>query len=359
MKKLVHGGDIYSHGKDKNKRIYDFSANINPLGVPSKVISAVKNCLGDCSNYPDPLCRDLISKIANAECVKEEYIICGNGAADVIFRIVLAVNPQKALLIAPTFAEYEKALLTVNCNIDHFFLKEEDEFNISEDFIDEIKDDYDIMFLCNPNNPTGKLIEPELLKTIIEKAKQKDIILVIDECFIEFLKDSEKFTMKGCLGKYDNLIILRAFTKNYALAGFRLGFSMSSNEELNEKILDMGQPWSVSTPAQVAGIAALDEKEYLREAMELIYREKEFLIKELRAMGFKVFDTKANYIFFKIEDGGLGKKAQKFRKSMEEQGILIRNCGNYIGLTGEYSRIAVKSNEDNLFFVETMKNIIW
>ncbi|MEG0919006.1 MAG: histidinol-phosphate transaminase [Anaerovoracaceae bacterium] len=358
MKNLVHGGDIYSAQKEIGKKIYDFSANINPLGVPDGIINAVTKCLKDCSNYPDPLCRDLIAKLAKAEGINNEYILCGNGAADIIFRITLSKKPKKALVTGPTFAEYEQALSVVDCKTNHYILKEEHDFAVQDDILDYMEDGIDIMFICNPNNPTGRLTDKNLMDQILQKSVKNNITLVVDECFIEFIQKPEELTVKSYLSKMDNLIILKAFTKNYAMAGFRLGYCLCSNKETLDKIYEMGQPWSVSIPAQVAGLAALDEDEYVRDAMEVISAERRVLVDALTSVGFKVFKPMANYIFFKIADRDGMKRGNIFREKMRSAGFLIRDCSNYVGLTHEFSRIAVRRIDENLAFIDAMKQVL-
>ena len=292
------------------------------------------------------------------EGINEEFILCGNGAADIIFRIALSKKPKKALVTAPTFAEYEQALSVVGCKTEHYILKEEHDFAVKDDILKYMTDDIDIMFICNPNNPTGRLTDPNLMGEILKKSVEKNITLVVDECFIEFVENPLELTVKPYLPKMDNLIILKAFTKNYAMAGFRLGYCLCSNKETLDEIYEMGQPWSVSIPAQVAGIAALDEDEYVRNAMEVISAERKVLVDSLTGAGFKVFEPMANYIFFKIKDSAGVKRAAMFREKMRSAGFLIRGCGNYVGLTDEFSRIAVRSVDENLAFIEAMNKAL-
>lgn len=346
---LLHGGDVTGYELEYNKKPIDFSANINPLGVPEGVKKAIINSISNINMYPDPLCRKLIDEISNFENIDKKNIICGNGAADLIFSFVFALKPKKAIIPIPTFAEYEQALNSINCEIDYYYMKSENNFKIDETILDKLIDEIDVIFICNPNNPTGEIIEKKLLEKIVYRCKEKNIFVVLDECFNSFLDKSEEFTMKDKLYN-DNLFILKAFTKLYAMAGVRLGYAFLNNNVLIEKINQIRQPWSVSSVAQEAGISALKEIEYVKKTKKIIKTERDFLISQLKNLDADVIGSKANYIFFKFDDRELDKK---FRK----KGILIRSCGNYKGLDNTYYRIAVKNHEENTIFIKNFDEI--
>lgn len=342
---IVHGGDIYS--ENSAPRLIDFSANINPLGMPESVKQVIIDNIEKFSSYPDPLCRELRKAIAKGENTKMESILCGNGAADIIFKIALALKPKKALILAPTFSEYEEALKLVSCEVCHYLLKEENEFTINSDILDYITDKLDIIFLCNPNNPTGIPLKFESVIKIAERCRENKVILVVDECFIDFLIDEEKYSISKYIDAFKNLIVLKAFTKIYAMAGIRLGYMLCSDKNLIEKISLVGQPWSVSSVASIAGSSAMLQKDYVKDTKEYIKKNRKYLKYELKKLGFKVFDSKANYIFFKCE-------AVDIKEYLKSKGILIRSCNNYIGLGENYFRIAVKSREDNEILIRFM-----
>lgn len=347
--KIVHGGDIYSTNNPNN--IIDFSANINPLGMPSTVKKAIVDNIDNYSVYPDPLCRDLRKEIGKFEKVKNDFILCGNGAADIIFRIALYLRPKEALILAPTFSEYEEALNVVNCNISYYNLNEDNNFTIDIDILDHIVKRVDIMFLCNPNNPTGIPLKKEIVLKIAHKCKANNTFLVVDECFVEFLEKEEDYTIKEYINLNDHVIILRAFTKIYAMAGLRLGYILTSNLKVIDGISKVGQPWSVSQVATVAGIAALKEESYVKETKKYIKENREYLKMELKRLGFKVFNSKANYIFFKCKNKGI-------EKYLRNKDILIRSCSNYVGLNDSYFRIAVKSRNDNIKLIQAIRDFL-
>lgn len=347
MMKEIHGGNIYKF----DEKMYDFSANLNPLGMPDECKSAIKDNISLYENYPDPFNRQIKAAISSKVNLPESYFCFGNGAADIIFRIVLAFKPKKALIVSPTFAEYAQALSTVNCHIDNYMLTDEDGFNLNVDsFINHIDDNLDIVFLCNPNNPTGIVLEKEDVLKIATACKQVDSILVVDECFSEFLSNEEKYSIVNNIEHYDNTIILKAFTKIYAMAGLRLGYSICSNHFLTEKIEETLQPWSVSTVASKAGCAALELHEFVDKTKKYIEEERNYLLRELSEIGVTTYNSKANYIFFRCEDNIVDPLISKK--------IIIRSCKNYVGLDERYYRIAVRTHEENQYFIQSLKSVI-
>ncbi|MCI8993311.1 MAG: aminotransferase class I/II-fold pyridoxal phosphate-dependent enzyme [Eubacterium sp.] len=341
----IHGGDIYS------RRIkIDFSANINPLGTPPEVIAAARDSMDRIGHYPDSSCRRLIHALSEYERLSERYFICGNGAAELIFNAVQALLPKRALLAAPAFLEYEQALRTVGCRISHWIAQRENGYRITEEFLTYITPETDIIFLCNPNNPTGALLEPQLLERIIRKCRQTRTMLILDECFLDLTTEHKKRTKtQEVQNGNTNLLILKAFTKQYAMAGLRLGYAVSANGELLEKMKGIRQPWSVSIPAQEAGIAALGQREYLRKSVELITQERKFLSDGLKQAGCQVYDGTANFLFFES-------RPDLWEKCLE-RGILIRDCSNYQGLSKGSFRIAVRGRQENLCLLQALEEI--
>lgn len=352
MYKSVHGGDIYSEqNKTPGKKLIDYSANVNPLGLPTSVKDAIKEAIKNCVNYPDPLCRELTEKLANYLKVRKDYLFISNGAADVLFKLALAEKPKRAVLLAPTFADYEKALKTVDCKFTYYELKEENDFLVGQDILKTINSRVDIVVVCNPNNPTGKLIDKNLLLEVLEKCSRTGTKLLVDECFMEFVDDKKAYSLKTKLAKYHNLIILKAFTKTYAMPGLRLGYCLSSDANLIKRLHENGQDWNVSVLAQAAGIAALDEDNYLLAGKELIMQERQYLTAQLEAVGAKTFGSEANYIFFKLEN------PINFSELMQKKGFLIRECANYNNLGASYYRIAVKTRYNNRALIKAIKEV--
>ena len=345
METHIHGGDIYSRSFE-----LDYSVNINPLGIPRAVKEAAEKGVALSEHYPDVQCRTLKRAIERKEGVSREAVICGNGAAELIFAIALGIRPGKALLAAPGFAEYEQALRAAGCSISYYTLKEENGFEAGRDFVDMVTEDLDMVFLCNPNNPTGIAYSRDFLRDVLVKCRECKVVLVVDECFIEFMDSPMEYTMRPFLEEYDNLFLLKAFTKTYAMAGLRLGYGLSSSHALLEAMAAVMQPWNVSIPAQMAGTAALAETGYVESARNLIRSERKYLTDNLRQLGLTVYDGAANFIFFK-GPVNLG-------EACKDAGILLRDCSNYHSLGAGYFRIAVRTRKENELLVKTMQRIM-
>jgi threonine-phosphate decarboxylase len=350
-----HGGDTYVHTLAGNPMPLDFSANISPLGLPEGVRFELAERIKEYEAYPDPYCRELTCALSEKHGVPFDRIVCGAGSADVIFRLAHAIRPSISLVTAPAFSEYEAALTEAGSAVLHYPL-------IYPGF--EVRDDIDIeikktamVFLCNPNNPTGVLTPKEMIIRVLESCRNSDAILVLDECFMDLTDDPVSFTAESLLQKFENLIILKAFTKNYAMAGLRLGYALCGGGETAGRIKETGPPWSVSVPAQIAGLKALKETAYIRELRDLIKKERGRIKEGLKEAGLEVLGGSANYVFFKI--GSDAKKADEFSQKLASRGILIRDCSNFNGLeNGAYFRTAVRLPEENERFLREVKAVM-
>ncbi|QSX06339.1 aminotransferase class I/II-fold pyridoxal phosphate-dependent enzyme [Sedimentibacter sp. zth1] len=355
MNKNSHGADIYTEAtthKINQNDIIDFSSNINPFGFPKSVKFSIIEALEYAHRYPDVNCRELRKSLSNYENVNEKYIYCSNGAIESIFRLVNFLKPKNALILAPTFSEYEQALKSEKCSVNYYNLTEENNFLIKDDILDFIDDNTDILFICNPNNPTGQLTSYDMLKKIIEHSKRTGTIVVLDECFIEFVDNYQEYSVKDLLDEYNNLIIVKAFTKIYAMAGIRLGYCLCRNEQILNGIKKSGPVWNVSTIAQVAGVAAIKETKYVENSLIYIKAQRQYLYNELINLGFNVYAPSANYIFFKSQYNC------NLKEELMKNGMLIRSCGNYEGLDNRYYRVAVKMENENKKLISGLKEIL-
>lgn len=341
--KQIHGGDIY-----RNPGVTDFSVNSNPLGMPQAAADCLQRHMKEMEHYPDIWCEKLREAIAGFERRKADEILCGNGAAELFFAAALAVRPAKVLLPVPSFAEYERALAVTGAKICYYPLEERQEFRITEDFLDALTEEIDLVILCSPNNPTGQPVQRGLLEQILDKCRSLKIRLMLDECFVDFLDEPEDYRMTDRLSDYPELLVVKAFTKTFCMPGLRLGYALCSDRRLLERMRSCLQPWNVSTPAQLAGAAALGEAEqYLERTRILVKQEREKLMEALRKAGFQVYGSRANYIFFRGEAG--------FYEKALEAGFLIRDCGNYRGLEEGYYRIAVRTEDENARWMQWLR----
>ena len=347
---LVHGGDWAGYRAEFGRDALDFSANVSPLGLPAGIAAAITAALPTADRYPDPLCRELRAALAKAEGVPADWLLCGNGAADLIFRLALALRPRRALLPAPTFAEYAAALDTVGCTVTRHRLDETNDFAVTEAFVDAVTKDIDIVFLCQPNNPTGQVTPPALVEKLLRRCAACGAVLVVDECFLDFLSARDALTAKAFLQDAQNLVILKAFTKLYAMAGVRLGYALCSNMALLEKMRAAGQPWAVSSLAQAAGLAALQEDAYADAVRALIAAQRPKLAAGLRALGLRVIEGQANYLLFRAP--------ADFGARLRQHGAVVRSCGNYPGLDATWYRTAVRTKAENEQLLAIMREVL-
>ena len=347
--KYTHGGDIYT-----TEYRLDFSANICPFGANEAVRQAAIRGMEMVTAYPDSQCRRLRQKIAEACAVRPEWVTAGNGAADVLFSLVLAEKPEKGMILAPAFQEYEQALRSVGSEVIVWERKPEQEFAVDESFVDrleqELKAGLDMVFFCTPDNPSSVLISKDILLKALELCDKYYARMVVDESFWEFAFDREEETMLPYIGQFQSLFLLRSFTKMYGIPGLRLGYGLCSDTNLLERMEEVRQPWSVSIPAQEAGIAALDETGWCRKVRSYVAEQRIWLTKELESMGCKVYPSSANYLLFYLD--------KELMEPLKRKGILIRDCSNYRGLTKGYYRIAVKMKEENEQLIDAMQDVL-
>lgn len=341
----VHGGDVYS----RPIRL-DFSVNVNPFGTPEPVKAAVRAVAESLSAYPDPRCGPLRERLAAVNGVDKDHVVCGNGAAELIYTFAAALQPKRALLPVPSFADYEGALVGLGCEPAYFPLRRENGFLLTEDILDAIGPKMDLLMLCSPNNPTGRSIPKELLLKILDRCRQTGTWLFLDECFFELTDEDKAFSLTPYLQDGNRVFLLRAFTKAYGMAGLRLGYGLCKDRAMPAAMSRLTQPWNVSTVAQAAGLAALDCPDWPRKAQELFRAEKPFMQAGLNALGYDVLSGDANFLFF---SGAAG-----LYETLLARGVLIRDCANYRGLgPGDY-RIAVRTHTENEELLRTVKEAL-
>ena len=341
--KSAHGGDIY--GGDI---ALDFSVNTNPFGAPPGVRKALLRAAERIDRYPDPYCRRLIRAFSEAYGVAAEHVICGSGAAELIYSYCEALRPSRALETAPTFSEYSAALRRFGCEPERYRLRPEADFLANEGllfFAERVQPE--VIFLCNPNNPTGRLLPPELAERLLRYCRVSGARLFLDESFIE-LSDGESLLPQ--LEKAPGLFILRALTKSHGLAGLRVGFGLSVDHELLRRMSQTVQPWNLSLPAQEAGAAALREPEHVRRAAKLICTERPRLARRLAAMGLRVCPSEASFLLLRSAAG--------LDTRLRERGVLIRGCADFHGLDAEWYRIAVRTREENDLLTDALRRAI-
>ena len=363
-----HGGNIYKIFREKNiDKILDYSSNINPYGLPENLKKEIFEKLFVLERYPDPDYIELREKIAEKNNLNIENIIVGNGATEIIFLFMKILSPKKVLIVSPTFGEYERAikastLANDNLEINYFELKEAENFVLNiKNLETELENNYDLLILCNPNNPTGQFLKLKKLEEILKICEQKNTKLFVDEAFVEFVEDWENESIINSKENKENLFVIRAFTKFFAVPGLRLGYGICFNNNLLKKMLEKKEPWSVNNIADLAGQTVLDDENYIQKTKEWIKDQKKYMYENLNKIeGLRAYKTEVNFILLKIEDNLLekGLEVKNLRKKMLEKGILIRDASNFIYLDKHYFRLAIKDKLNNKKVIESLSSIL-
>jgi threonine-phosphate decarboxylase len=360
LKPCVHGGKVWEVGKKTGltrEEIVDFSSNINPLGSSQKALEAIRNNLGQIPIYPDSTSASLREAIADSfEGIRLNNVVVGSGSTELIYLFAEAFleKDEVALIPAPTFGEYENAVRKTGGEPRHINLPRD--FCIEPNVFTRDMKDAKIAFLCNPNNPTSILTSYDTVIEIIEEALEKDVLLFLDEDFLEFVDEEKQVSFVGEIDNYSNLFVLRSFTKVFGLAGLRVGYGIASEETAN--ILSKAKiPWNVNCLAQVAALAALTDKEHMKKSRELVRTERAYLTRELmRINSFKLYPADANFILIDIKESGF--TATQLKKKMLKQAILIRDCSSFRGLDDYHIRVAVKTRQENEKLLEAFTKVV-
>ncbi|MBF0338612.1 MAG: threonine-phosphate decarboxylase [Nitrospirae bacterium] len=349
---MQHGGDIYglaSQLRLAERKIVDFSASINPLGISKKVKAEIRTHLKYLPNYPDPQCRRLRKHLAIALGVDAANIICGNGSTELIYLIARVVRPRRALVLAPTFMEYERALLASEVrDVRVVQLEEGCGFRLDTDAFKVAMIGCGVAFLCNPNSPTAQYLTRAEVLDIADYARGQQCLLVVDEAFIDFLPQQ---SVVSEVANNPWLIVLRSMTKFYGLSGLRLGMAVMDTRYV-ELLEHYKEPWSVNTLAQRAGVTALNDKAYVRQTFEVLRQEKRYVEDWLTKKGFQFYPSEINFYLLKDD------RAPMLYEKLRAKGILLRNCAGYRGLDNRFLRIAVKAHRQNTILYKAISRLL-
>ena len=371
----IHGGNIFQFAHEQRIEPYevvDFSANINPLGPSQHGLDALNAQLRYISHYPDATNDDVLNAIADTYEMDKHQIIVGNGAAELLYAICRLPGYTGAFVPAPGFSEYKEALEASKIPVrDIFYRPWEDDngkpyFEVPylalETFAAELKgqDGRIIVFLGNPNNPDGTLLDKDHIRTVASMLKDANSLLVIDESFIDFvgndpLQDNEH-SMRSLVNEFDNIIVVHSFTKFYAVPGLRIGAAFA-NETLITQLQQYIPSWSVNTLAQAYTKAALNDVDYIKRTKQELNEERAFMYNALDDIeGITVYPPSANFILFQVNQEGI--TANYINEELKKYNMIVRNCDSYVGLTNHWVRIAIKDHDTNIKLVDKLTNIL-
>ncbi|MBI1921403.1 MAG: threonine-phosphate decarboxylase [Geobacter sp.] len=350
-----HGGNIFAMARNLGLRpedILDFSASINPLGPPPTALEAIRSVCDNLVHYPDSDATELRHALARYHGIAPENICAANGSTELIYLLPRLARGRRALVVAPPFSEYARALVREGWEFDYFLLSSKEDFVLSASRLElELRKGYDLLFLCNPGNPTGRLLPISEIKEIVACCSETGTFLALDEAFIDF---REEESAKHFICSAGNGIVLRSMTKFFAIPGLRLGYAIGSQEIIAD-LAAMREPWSVNTLAQAAGVAALADSDYTVRTRQYVARERECLAAGLLEIpGLKPYQSDANYLLIEIL---AGPDATQLQSQLLEDHILVRDCSNFHGLNDRFFRVAVRTTEENGRLLQALRRI--
>ncbi len=336
----IHGGNCLK------RNVIDFSVNINPLGLPEGLPDIILKNVDLIARYPDPSSERLKRELAALHGVGMENVAIGNGSIELIYLVPGAFKIKKALIITPTFSEYEFAVRSSGSMPAFFNVFEKDDFKIDCGKLTRRLPYHDACFLCNPNNPTGSLLHSDDVLCIARSCEKLGTVLVLDEAFIEFTRESKGVTIISEAVKNGSLVILRSLTKFFAMPGLRLGYAIG-HKRMVEKISKLQYPWNVNGLAQLVGEKVLADKGYMDRTRLFVAKERQYMLERLGSIkGLRVYPPSANFILCKLQNASIG-TAGELQKRLLRGGIYIRDCGNFRGLNEKFFRVAVRRRADN------------
>lgn len=355
-----HGSDLekieeYYH--IPKEQIIQFGANVNPLGLSENVKKELCSHINIISSYPDREYKDLKAAISTYCNINPENIVVGNGSTELISLLISQKAAKKALVLGPTYSEYERELSLAGGSLHYYNLQESNNFILDvPDLINALDESIDLLIICNPNNPTSSAISNKDMETIVTACRNFNIFVMIDETYIEFAPDMSSITAVPLTAKYDNLMVIRGVSKFFAAPGLRFGYGITSNKEFLTMLLTHQNPWSLNSIGAFAGELMLKDKPYIEKTWNLIDSERTKMCQEIEKLdSFKVYSPSANFILLKILKEGVT-SFDVFEAAIKEK-MMIRDCSSFKSLEGEFVRFCIMNPEDNEKLLNVFRNI--
>lgn len=339
----------------KKEEITSFSANVNPLGISFSLRETLASHIDAITSYPDREYASLRRAIASYLSSDPEYILTGNGSTELISILIQLKKPKKALILGPTYSEYEREVSLGGGRSFYFSLKEKDCFQLNlPALFQELQKDIDFLIICNPNNPTSTAILRKEMRQILDVCKERGIFVMVDETYVEFAENSSDITSVPLTTHYNNIIILRGVSKFFAAPGLRLGYAVCGNADLVKEINQKKNPWTINSLAVIAGEIMFSDEVYREKTLQLISSERTRICQELSKLPeYKVFPPTANFVLVRIEKEGL--TSEKLFDLAIRQKLMIRDCSTFPFLDNRYIRFCFMTPEKNDALLEVLK----
>ena len=353
MEFYEHGGNVFQAARELGRPVHeilDFSASINPLGMPPAVQQAARDALELAVHYPEPDAASLTAALAAHLGIPAGHLLPGSGSTDLLHLFSRVIAPRRVLLVTPAFGEYERSLRQAGTAIDIFPLAAEKNFRFdAERLLGRLEPEHDLILLANPGNPTGAGIEPAALEKLAGDVHGQALVAV-DEAFVDFCP---QLSVLGRVPALPNLYVFRSLTKFYAIPGLRAGYLAGPVRGI-ARLAAAHSPWSLSTPALAAATACLTATDFRHQTLELIPRLRRQLSQGLTGLGLTVYPSEANFLLARLS----GMEAAALAAALRPQGILIRDCSNFPSLDGRFLRVAVRSADDNARLLGAIEGIL-
>ncbi|MDO4614836.1 MAG: histidinol-phosphate transaminase [Lachnospiraceae bacterium] len=357
-KDMFHGSDLEKveaiYGI-KKEDITSFSANVNPIGIPDSLKAELAANLDCVTAYPERDYAHLRKAIAEYTGTEPEYVLTGNGSTELLSLFIETSRPKKALILGPTYSEYEREVTLAGGSTSYYPLEEKDDFRLDTDaFCSAIDDETDLVIICNPNNPTSSAVSRPAMRKILDVCLRKHAVVLTDETYAEFAEDKDAVSSIPLCGSYDNLIVIRGTSKFFACPGLRLGYGVTGSEKIRRAVTDRQNPWSTNSLAELAGRTMFKDQEFISRTKELLSSERSRMIDILSTWPeVKVYPANANFLLFRIEKEGV--TAQELFEHCIQKGLMIRNCASFPFLDERYVRFCFMMPEDNDRLLSAMR----
>ncbi len=356
-----HGGNVWEISEKYNipvDQLIDFSISTNPLGAPKTSIENIRQNLNLIQHYPDPDHKWLLKAFANSADVEPDNVIVGNGSTELIylFTEVFLESGYEAVIPVPSFSEYKAAIERFGGNIVFINCDSAKNFQLNiEELEKTISKKTRILFLCNPNSPTGCLYEKNDILRIIKLAAEENVMVFLDEDYIDFVDDSKRYSMVEYVRDYDNLFVLRSLTKFFCLAGVRIGFGIGS-PDLVKILKNVRMPWSVNSLAMFCAVDAVKDEDFIKRSRLLLSSSKRQMQEMFKDIPWlKVYPSETNFLLIEITREDL--TSTQLREGLAKRGLLIRDCKDFDGLNNKFFRVTVRRPEENKKLIEQIKSV--
>ena len=355
LPKTVHGGQAW-----KLDNIEDYSHNLNPFGAPTFLDEIVSSSVSSVWHYPDDASLGFRTAVANEFDVEPENVIAGAGSSDIIrmFPNTFLEPGDRVLMFTPSFAEYTQQCKICGVGIEYIRLREENDYRIDiEELSEKLTSDVKALYICNPNNPTGRVEPRDKILSIVDECEEKGIMVFLDETLLELVDGYKDVSCASYVGEYTNLLVAGSLTKSFAIPGIRIGFGIS-NVDIIDQLNKVRMTWNIGAIEQAVGERLIAEHmDYVHDAAALLRKEADNMFDELKDMGFPV-NAPCDGFFYFCDISSLGMDAGTFVSKMKSHGYMVRDCSSFGPDFTNCVRFCVKDNETNAGFLAAMRKVL-